>query len=150
MPITPTTTVNAATMVKNWTAGLQSSANQQKLLNKYLNPKALFNANPTQSQTAYSNGVNRAIQANKYANGMANADTNAAANNMQQYGITNWANAGSAKAYKYNAVAPALAAAITTVQSTVNAMPKGRGANNLARMNAWANGMMSYYGQIKK
>jgi hypothetical protein len=27
-------------------------------------------------------------------------------------------------------------------------MPTGRGANNIARMNAWAQGMAQYYGKI--
>lgn len=147
--ITPTQTVNPQTLVANWTAALQSSANQQKLLNKYLNPKAAFNANPAQSQAAYATGVQRAIAANKYANGMANANLAAAAQNMQQNGITNWANSGTSKAYKLAAVAPALAAAINTVSQTVNNMPKGKGANNQARMNAWFTGMSSYYGKIK-
>jgi len=149
MPITPTLQVNATTMTNNWSAGLQRPANQAKLINKYLNPKALYNANPAQAQQAYATGVTRAIAANKYANGMANSDTNQAATNMQQYGGTNWSTAGTSKKYKYAAVAPALANAINTVQATVQAMPKGKGANNQARMIAWSNGMGAYYGKIK-
>ena len=149
MPITPTNTINPATMLANWTAGLQSPTNQAKLINKYLNPRALFNANPTAAQTSYAAGVTRAIQANKYANGMANANVNQAATNMQQYGGANWSAAGSSKAYKYQAIATALAAAETQVLATVNALPKGKGANNQARMMAWYNGMSAYYGKIK-
>jgi len=149
MPITPTLTVDPTTMTNNWSAGLANPTNQQKLINKYLNPKRLFNANPTQSQAAWQTGVTRAITANKYANGMANANTNQAATNMQNYGGTNWSNAGTSKKYKYAAVAPALATAINAVLATVNAMPTGRGANNQARMNAWFTGMSSYYGKIK-
>src|SRR5258708_24043524 len=86
MPITPTLTVNPTTMTNNWSLGLQSPTNQQKLINKYLNPKALYNANPTQSQQAWSTGVTRALAAGKYASGLANSDPNQAAANMQQYG----------------------------------------------------------------
>ncbi len=149
MPITPTTQVNPTTMTANWSASLASPTNQQKLVNKYNNPKRAFNADPAGAQTSYSAGVTRAIQANKYANGMAKADLNKASANMTQYGGANWAAAGTSKAYKYAAVAPALASAISSVQATVSAMPKGRGANNQARMLAWFNGMSAYYGKIK-
>ena len=148
-PITPTNSVNPATMTANWTAGLQNPTNQQKLIAKYLAPKRLFNADPAGSQTAWQAGITRAITANKYANGMANANTNQAATNMQQYGGANWSQAGTSKAYKYQAVSAALANAISAVMATVNAMPKGRGANNQARMLAWFNGMSAYYGKIK-
>jgi hypothetical protein len=131
-------------MANNWSAGLQSPVNQQKLVNKYLNPKALFNANPAQSQQAWSTGVTRALAAGKYAAGMANADVNQAATNMQQYGGANWSTAGTSKKYKYVAKATNLANAINAVLQTVNAMPKGRGPNNIARMNAWANGMSAF------
>ena len=57
MPITPTTTINPATMTANWTAGLQAPSNVQKLINKYNNPKAAFNANPTAAQASYQTGV---------------------------------------------------------------------------------------------
>lgn len=149
MPITPTNQVNSQTMLANWTAGLQNPTNQQKLINKYNNPKRAFNADPAGAQQAYSTGVTRAIQANKYASGMANADLNKASANMTQYGGANWGAAGTAKAYKYAAVAPALAAAISSVSATVASMTKGRGANNQARMLAWFNGMSAYYGKIK-
>lgn len=148
-PITPTLQVNSANMVKNWTGGLQNPINQQKLIYKYNNPKVAFNANPAQSQQAWQAGVTRAIAANKYANGMASADLNQASANMTAYGGSNWSNAGTTKAYKYSAVAPALASAINNVMATVASMPKGRGANNQARMNAWFTGMSAYYGKIK-
>lgn len=148
-PITPTLQVNPTTMINNWSGGLQNPTNQQKLINKYNNPKRLFNADPQGSQQAYSTGVQRAIAANKYASGMQNADVNQASANMTQYGGTNWSQAGTSKKYKYAAVAPALAAAINSVMATVAAMPKGRGPNNQARMNAWFTGMGAFYGKIK-
>lgn len=149
MPMTATTTVSAATMVANWTAGLQSPVNQQKLVNKYSNPRQLFNANPQQSQTALLAGVQRAVAANKYASSMAAADVNQAAANMASFGATNWANAGTQKVHKFQKVSANLAAAISAVKATVSAMPRGKGANNQARMNAWFSGMGSYYGKIK-
>jgi hypothetical protein len=149
MPITPTLNVNPATMLANWTAGLQNPTNQQKLINKYNNPKVAFNANPAQAQAAWQTGITRAISANKYANGMANANLNQASANMTNYGGANWSASGTSKAYKYQAIATALAAAINTVRATVAAMPKGKGANNQARMNAWFTGMSAYYGKIK-
>lgn len=149
MPITPTLTVDPTTMTNNWAAALASPTAQAKLIAKYLAPKRAFNANPTQAQQAWQAGVTRAISANKYANGMANANLNQAATNMQNYGGANWSQAGTSKKYKYAAIAAALATAINAVQATVSAMPKGRGANNQARMNAWFTGMSSYYGKIK-
>src|SRR5260370_31554648 len=85
MPITPTLTVNPTTMTNNWSAGLQSPTNQQKLVNKYLNPKALYNANPAQSQLSWSTGVSRALAAGKYAAGLAASDPNHAAPHVQHY-----------------------------------------------------------------
>lgn len=149
MPMTATTTVSAQTMVANWTAGLQSPVNQQKLVNKYSNPRALFNANPQSAQTALLAGVQRAVAANKYASSMAAADVNQAAANMASFGATNWANAGTQKVQKFQKVSANLAAAISAVKATVSAMPRGKGANNQARMNAWFTGMGSYYGKIK-
>lgn len=148
MPITPTLTVNPATMVANWSASLQSPVNQQKLINKYLNPKRLFNADPQGAQASYAAGVQRAISSNKYATNLAAADPNQAATNMQQYGGANWSTAGTSKKYKYQNKATNLANAINAVLATVSAMPKGRGANNQARMLAWFNGMSAYYGKI--
>jgi hypothetical protein len=148
MPITPTLTVDPTVMTNNWAGGLQNPTNQQKLVYKYTHPKRLFNADPAGAQVAYSSGVQRAIAANKYAHGMTNADTNAAANNMTQYGASNWGAAGTNKKYKYQAKATNLANAINQVLNTVSAMPKGRGANNIARMNAWAQGMAQFYGKI--
>ncbi len=148
MPITPTLTVDPTVMTNNWSAGLASPTNQQKLVYKYTHPKRLYNADPAGAQTAYQAGVSRALAAGKYATGMANSDTNQAATNMTNSGGANWGAAGTGKKYKYAAKAAALAAAINAVQQTVSAMPKGRGPNNLARMNAWANGMAAYYGKI--
>ena len=149
MPITPTSTVDPSVMTNNWSAGLQSPTNQQKLVYKYTHPRIAFNANPTHAQQALLAGVQRAVAANKYASSMAAVDLNKAGDNMTTYGAANWANAGTNKKYKFAAVAPALAAAITSVKNTVNAMPKGRGQNAKARMNAWFDGMSSYYGKIK-
>lgn len=148
MPITPTLQVDPTTMTNNWSAGLSSPTNQQKLVAKYLKPKRAFNADPMGSQGAWQQGISRAQAANKYATGMQNANTDQAAANMQQYGGTNWGQAGTSKKYKYAAKAANLAAAINSVQATVSSMPRGRGANNIARMVAWAQGMSAYYGKI--
>ena len=118
-PITPTLQVDSTVMTNNWSGGLANPTNQQKLVYKYTHPKKLFNADPQGAQTAFQTGVTRAIAANKYANGMAKADTNKAADNMTNYGGANWSTAGTTKKYKYAAVAPALAAAINTVLSIV-------------------------------
>lgn len=148
MPITPTLQVDPTTMTNNWSAGLAAPVNQQKLIAKYLKPKRAFNADPAGAQTAYSAGVARALAANKYQTGMQNADLNAAATNMQNYGGANWSAAGTSKKYKYAAKAANLAAAINATLATVSAMPKGRGANNRQRMLAWFDGMSSFYGKI--
>lgn len=148
MPITPTLNVDPTVMTNNWSTALSSGPGAQKLVYKYNHPKRAFNADPAGSQTAYSVGVNRALAANKYANGMAGANLDQASLNMTNYGGANWSAAGTAKKYKYAAKAAALAQAINSVLSTVNAMPKGRGGNNQARMNAWFTGMSGFYGKI--
>lgn len=147
--ITPTLSVDPTVMTNNWAAGLGNPTNQQKLVNKYLNPKRAFNADPAGFQQAWSAGITRAMSANKYANGLSNANLAQAATNMQTYGGANWGQAGTSKKYKYAAIATNLANAINSVMATVNSMPKGKGANNQARMLAWFNGMSSYYGKIK-
>ena len=148
MPITPTLTIDPTVMTSNWSAGLASPSNQAKLVYKYTHPHRAFNADPAGQQADWIIGINRAQVANKYATGMANADLNAAATNMTNYGGANWANAGTTKKYKFAKKAPALAAAITATMATVDSMPKGKGANNRARMNAWYDGMSAYYGKI--
>ncbi|HEY2108240.1 MAG TPA: hypothetical protein VGH29_20745 [Candidatus Binataceae bacterium] len=148
MPITPTLNVDPVEMTNAWSAGLANPTNAQKLIAHYLKPRIAFNANPAGSQAAWQLGINKAMAANKYANGMANADLVAAANNMTQFGGANWANAGTSKKYKYSKKSAALAAAINAVRATVEAMPRGKGANNIARMVAWAQGMGAYYGKI--
>jgi hypothetical protein len=144
--ITPTTGINPTTMAANWGPGV--SANAQKWLNKYLNPKVAFNSNPTQAQAAWQAGVTAAMAANRYATKMAAVNLTTAANNASTFGVTNYAASGTNKAAKYAAKTQALAAAETTVRATVEAMPKGRGQNNINRMVAWANGMAAYKGQI--
>src|SRR5712692_11287920 len=93
-PITPTSTVDPNVMTNNWSGGLANPVNQQKLVYKYTHPHKLFNADPAGAQTSYQAGVTRAIAAGKYANGMAKADTNKAADNMTKYGAANWGTAG--------------------------------------------------------
>jgi hypothetical protein len=148
MPITPSQGVNATTMTNNWSSSLQSPLNQQKLVNGYNNPKRLFNADPAGQQQEWQAGIQRATAANKYASGMANANLTQASANMTQYGGQNWSTAGTSKKYKYAAKSANLAAAINAVSAQVDQMPKGKGANNQARMIAWANGMSAYYGKI--
>lgn len=149
MPITPTTTVDPTVMTNNWASGLQSPTNQQKLVYKYTHPRKAFNADPAGAQTAWLQGIQRAQSVNKYQTGLAAADVNKAGDNMAAFGGANWSNAGTSKKYKFAAVAPALAQAINSTLATVSQMPKGRGGNNKARMNAWFDGMSAFYGKIK-
>ena len=83
MPITPTSTVDPTVMTNNWSAGLQSPTNQQKLVYKYTHPRVAFNANPTHAQQALLAGVQRAVAANKYASSMAAVDLNKAGDKHQ-------------------------------------------------------------------
>ncbi len=94
--ITPTSTINPTTMAANWSTGVRNNA--QKWLNKYLNPRAAFNANPTQSQAAWQAGVTRAISLGTYATKLGAADLTAAANNASSFGVVNYGNSGTTKA----------------------------------------------------
>lgn len=146
--ITPTNNVNATTMASNWGKGV--SANAAKWLNKYLNPKRLFNANPAQSQADWVAGVTAAQANNRYQNGLANADLTAAANNASQYGVNNYAQSGTSKAYKFAAKTNALAAAINAAVQAADATPRGPSGSqaNITRMTTFANTMHSYKGKI--
>jgi len=144
--ITPTTQVNASTMAANWGPGVTNNA--QKWQKKTLSPRAAFNANPQQNQQNWMTGVNNAAAQGTYATKIAAVDLNAMGNAIATYGTTNYAASGTQKAAKYAAKAPALAAALSSVAQTVNAMPTGKGANNEARMLAQTRGMAAFKGKI--
>lgn len=144
--ITPTSTINAATMAAHWGPGV--SANAGKWMNKALNPRVLFNANPAQNQQNWTQGVNAAAAAGTYAAKIAAVDLTAMANGIATYGQANYSASGTQKAAKYAAKTVALAAAETSVLQSVLALPKGRGANNTARMLAWKTGMEAFKGKI--
>jgi len=144
--ITPTNQINAATMAANWGPGVTNNA--QKWQKKTLNPRSLFNANPTAAQTAWSSGVQRALAAGTYATKLGAVDLSMMATAISTYGTTNYANSGTNKAAKYAAKTTALAAAESAVLSNVLSMPTGKGANNEARMLAWSRGMAAYKGKI--
>lgn len=144
--IQATATIDPATMAANWGPGVSNNA--QKWMNKTLKPRVMFNANPQQTQTAWSQGVNAAMAAGTYATGLANTDMTAMANGIATYGVAAYGAAGTLKAGNYAKKTAALAAAESSVLATVLAMPKGRGANNTARMLAWKTGMEAYKGKI--
>lgn len=147
MPITPTNAVNPATMAANWGPGVRNNA--QKWLNKYLNPKRLYNANPGQAETAWEVGVQAAIADKSYMDGLAASDPNQAAANATSFGVTNYANAGTAKAAKYAARTQALAGLINSALNAISTIPKGRGANNENRMLTFTRAMAAGRGTIK-
>lgn len=144
--ITATSTINPTTMAAHWGPGV--TANAQKWLNKTLNPRALFNQNPTQNQANWITGVQAAAAQGTYAAKIAAVDLTAMANGISTYGVANYGAAGTQKAAKYSAKTVALAAAETSVLATVLAMPKGKGAANNARMLAWSTGMAAFKGRI--
>ena len=144
--ITPTNTINPTTMASNWGPGVSNNA--QKWMNKTLNPKVLFNQNPTQNQTNWIQGVQTAAANGTYATKLAAVNLANMATGIATYGVANYGASGTQKAAKYAAKTTALAAAETAVLQTVLAMPKGRGAPNNNRMLAWANGMAAYKGKI--
>ncbi len=148
MPITPTLTIDHNVMTQHWQAGLQSPQNAAKLIYKYDHPHRVFNFNPPQQEADFAAGVQRAVSAHKYASGIAGADLNAASKNMTDHGGSNWSQSGTTKLYKFARKAASLAAAENNVLAQVERMPKGRGANNRARMLAWHDLMSAYYGKI--
>lgn len=148
MPMTPTTTVDPTVMAANWTKGVNNATNAQKLAYKYSHPKRAFNADPQGSQTSWTQGVQNAAAQGTYATKLAAADVNKAADNMTAYGSNAWMASGTSKAYKFQAKAQNLANAISAVSASIASMPKGKGANNIARMTAWAQQMGAYKGKI--
>src|SRR5258708_105969 len=144
--ITPTNQINPATMAANWGPGVINNA--QKWQKKTLAPKVMFNANPTQNQANWTVGVNRAASLGTYPANIAAVDVAGMANGTATDGTPNSAPAGTNKAAKHAAKTAALAAAETAVLGQVLTMPKGKGANNEARMLAWSRGMTAYKGKI--
>lgn len=144
--IAPTNQIDPNVMADNWGKGVAN--NSAKWLAKYLAPRRAFNADPAGAQNSWNTGIQRAVSLNSYANGMKNADLTVAANNAQQFGVNNYTNSGTNKAYKFKRKATALAAALNAVAAQVHAMPRGKGANNEARMLAQTRGMAAYKGKI--
>ena len=146
MPITPTQTVNPATMAANWGPGVRN--NSAKWLAKYLAPKRLFNADPAGWASAWQQGIDAAIAAGTPQKKFAAADPNVAAQNATQFGQTNFANAGTTKAPKYAAKTAALAALINSGLNAIASLPKGKGANNENRMLTFTRTMAAGKGTI--
>ena len=142
--ITPTNNINPTTMAANWTTGVQNNA--AKWLQKYLAPKAAFNANPVQSQLAWQAGINAAIARGAYASGLGKADLTMAANNATNFGQANYSASGRNKAAKYAAKTPALASAMTSLRATVNAMSSATLEDRIAKSAAWARGLAALKG----
>ena len=142
--ITPTNNINPTTMIANWSKGV--AANAQKWLNKYLNPKAVFNANPAQAQINWQAGINAAIARGTYATNLGKADLTLAANNASTFGVQNYAAAGTQKVAKYAAKAPSLASAMTSLRATINSMPNATLEDRIARSAAWARGLAALKG----
>ena len=142
--ITPTLAINPTTMTNNWGTGV--AANAQKWLNKYLNPRIAFNANPAQSQQAWQVGVTAALARNAYSNAMGKVSLSAAAAAASTYGLQNYSASGTQKKAKYAAKAPALAAAMTALRTQIEAMPNVTSADRTARMIAWKSGMEALAG----
>ncbi len=142
--ITPTNTINPTTMAANWSTGVRNNAS--KWLQKYLNPKAAFNANAAASQLAWQNAINAAIARNAYANNLAKADLTMAGTNATNFGMANYAASGTNKAAKFAAKAPALASAMTSLRATVNAMPSASLEDRIAKSAAWARGLAALKG----
>ena len=143
--ITPRNAINAQTMVTNWSAGVGRSA--QKWSNGALNPRQLFNANPTAAQTAWGSGVQQAIADGAYASGLTKTDLNAMAASISGPGAQRYSASGTQKVAKYQAKAAALAQA---EQQVLASLPADRStpAARIARMNAWVQGMMALKGKI--
>ena len=144
--ITPTQTVNAANMAKNWGPGVTQNA--QKWQFKTLNPKRMFNSDPQRAQADWAAGVARAQAQGTYATKLANVDTAMMANAIATYGTTNYSAAGNNKAAKYAAKTQALAQAITAAMAAAAALPGGKGTASDARMLAFKHTMESYKGKI--
>ena len=142
--ITPTLTIDPTVMANNWATGV--AANASKWLYKYLHPRVLFNANPTQSQLAWQNGINAAIARNAYSNGLSKASPAAAAAAATTYGQTNYAASGTQKKAKYAAKTPALASAMSALRATIENMPSATVADRIQRSVAWQNGMAALKG----
>lgn len=142
--ITPTLVIDPTVMTNNWATGV--AANAQKWLYKYLHPKALFNANPTQAQANWQAGINAAMARSAYATGLQKASPSAAATAASSYGVANYGASGTQKKAKFAAKAPALASAMSTLRASVDAMPSATLQDRIARSVAWQNGLAALKG----
>ena len=142
--ITPTLTIDPTVMANNWATGV--AANAQKWLYKYLHPKALFNANPTQAQANWQAGINAAMARNAYSSGLQKASPTAAAQAASTYGVANYGASGTQKKAKFAAKTPALASAMSALRATIDAMPSATLQDRIARSVAWQNGLAALRG----
>jgi len=133
MPITVRSGINPQTMVTNWSAGVGRSGS--KWASGALNPRRLFNADPTGSAASWQSGVSNAAPA--YAAGLQNTDLNAMANNITNVGVSRYQQSGTSKVAKYQAGTAKSIAATQAGLAAIANMPRGKGANNIARSQAF-------------
>lgn len=146
MPITPRSGVNAASMAANWSKGVAAAA--QKYVQGATNPRRLFNADPSAAQASWQAGINDAIGRNAYAAGLSATDLNAMATNITNLGGPRYAQSGTQKAQKFTAKTPALSAAISSAQQSIQNMPRDTTANRIARSQAFQTAMAAFRGKI--
>jgi hypothetical protein len=142
--ITPTLNIDPTVMANNWATGV--AANAQKWLYKYLHPKALFNANPTQAQANWQAGINAAVARNAYSTNLGKASPSAAAQAASTYGVANYGASGTQKKAKFAAKAPGLASAMSSLRATIDAMPSASLQDRINRSVAWQNGLAALKG----
>jgi hypothetical protein len=147
MAIQPRGNIDPTQMSNNWLTGVTNNAPKWEA--GVLSPRRMFNANPAAAQTAFAAGVNRAVAANSYANGLKNTDLTAMANNISTNGQGRYTSGATAKQAKYLKAATKVAPMINSALSSIANMPRGTLQQNLARATAFATAMAQNKGKGK-
>lgn len=132
MPFTPRTSIDPAEMVTAWSAGVARSG--AKWAKRTMNPRRMFNANPTKAATNWQAGVSTA--APNYEAGLRNTDLAAMEHNITTAGVTRYQQAGTQKVANFQkksgALASLIAAAMAATAGMDTSTPQARIAKSTA------------------
>ena len=144
MPFTPRTTIDPAAMVTAWSAGVGRSG--AKWSKNTLNPRRMFNANPTKAAQNWTAGVSEA--APKYAANLAATDLVGMEASIVGPGQTRFTQSGTQKVTKFKNKSQSLATLIAAAMAAVANMDTSTPAARIAKSAAFQNYMHDHANQV--
>lgn len=144
MPFSVRNRVDAANMVTNWSAGVGRSG--AKWATGALNPRKMFNADPSKAATNWQAGVAQAQS--KYENNLKNTDLVQMENNIKGAGQTRYQQSGTQKAGNFQKVSSKLASLIEAAMAHVANMDTSTPAARMQKSLAFQQYMNEHKNQV--